>query len=109
MTYFNTTHVLGKQLNEYNEKAQSQEDRILRFFLAMYPQKYSASDVWRQCFRQSEAIYATVPLTSVRRAITNLYNSGDLVKTNEQKDGVYGRPEYLWKISTQHLQGDLFR
>ena len=108
MTYFNTTHTLGKQLVEYEQTADSQEERILRFFLAMYPQKYTASDVWRQCFRESSCIYNRTPLTSVRRAITNLYNAGDLVKTDNQKTGVYGRPEYFWKISTKHLQGDLF-
>ena len=108
MTYYNTTHVLGKQLNEYTEKAKSQEDRVLRFFLAMYPQRYTASEVWRQCFRESSAIFNKTPLTSVRRAITNLYNEGDLVKTERIKDGIYGRPECIYKLCEKHTQGDLF-
>lgn len=105
MTYFNTTHALGKELSEYREKAKCQEETILRFMLRHHRTNWTASDIWRECFRQQ---LRPVPLTSVRRAITNLYNAGDIFKTQDQKEGIYGRPEYFWKISTKHLQGDLF-
>ena len=109
MTYFNTTHVVGKQLTEYTEKAANQEEQVLRFFLARYPQQYTASEVWRQCFRESSCIFNKTPITSVRRAITNLYNAGDLVKTELIRDGIYGRPESIYRLSRKHHQGDLFK
>ncbi len=39
------------------------------------------------------------PLTSVRRAITNLSTDGDLIKTNDTVIGIYGKPEHLWKLN----------
>lgn len=38
------------------------------------------------------------PLTSVRRAITNLSTDGELVKTNDKVTGIYGKPEHLWRL-----------
>ena len=39
------------------------------------------------------------PLTSVRRAITNLSSDGELVKTNDKVTGIYGKPEHLWRLN----------
>jgi DNA-binding transcriptional regulator PaaX len=36
------------------------------------------------------------PLTSVRRALTNLSKQGKLIKTDEKKKGIYGRDEFIW-------------
>jgi hypothetical protein len=38
------------------------------------------------------------PITSVRRAITNLTTAGELVKTNNTVTGMYGKPEHLWSL-----------
>jgi|TARA_A100001035_G_scaffold220634_1_gene180709 hypothetical protein len=38
------------------------------------------------------------PITSVRRAITNLTTAGELVKTNSTVTGMYGKPEHLWSL-----------
>ena len=40
--------------------------------------------------------YKNVPLTSIRRAITNLETEGLLEKTNIQKPGVYGKKNHCW-------------
>jgi hypothetical protein len=109
MSYYNTTHVLGKKLHEYTEKAKCQEEKILRLFMAYPTHKYTASHVWMISFKQNLAIRATVPLTSVRRALTNLYNAGYIIKTDKQAIGEYGRPEYYWKLAPQYSQGDLFK
>ena len=49
-----------------------------------------------------------VPLTSIRRALTNLTNAGELVKTDKQMKGMYGRPEHQWRLAPKHDQGELF-
>jgi len=46
------------------------------------------------------------PLTSIRRAMSNLSTRGLLVKTNKQHPGLYGRPEYYWKLPEPE-QGEL--
>jgi predicted ArsR family transcriptional regulator len=106
MTYFNTTHRAGKELAEYKEKATSQEELILRYFLSRPKQFATPSKVLRRCFICHGQ---NVPITSVRRAMTNLTKSGDLVKTEHTMIGVFGRPEYFWQLAPKHRQKDLFQ
>ena len=35
------------------------------------------------------------PLTSIRRAMTNLSNEGKLIKTDVKIEGMYGKQEHL--------------
>ena len=63
---------------------------------------WSPSEILIYCMKH------TVPLTSVRRAVTNLTNRGDLVKTDKQVKGPYGRPEYQWRLAHKYDQRNLF-
>lgn len=95
MTYYNTTDASGETLQRYRAGTDSQEARILAWLANAFTAKnYTPSEVLRFCFHNA------VPLTSVRRALTNLCNDRQLVKTRERRDGPYGRPEYAWRLST---------
>ena len=37
-------------------------------------------------------------ITSVHRCITDLTKEGHLEKTTRKRKGIYGRPEYIWKL-----------
>lgn len=89
--YFNTTNETGQTLKTYQAKATEQERRILAIMqdLGMA----SPSQV-------HAAIGKTCPLTSVRRAMTNLTNAGRLVKMEQKVVGAFGRREHVWKIVT---------
>lgn len=39
------------------------------------------------------------PITSVRRAITNLTSAGYLIKTGYMKIGQYGMPNHTWQLA----------
>lgn len=43
--------------------------------------------------------YPEIPLTSVRRAVTDLEKSGRLEKTGAMRAGGYGKPNHVWKIN----------
>jgi predicted HTH transcriptional regulator len=88
MSYFNTTNESGKQLEIFEQTAKNQEEQILEL-MKLY-KKLSPSDV--------NKYFTNYPLTSVRRALTNLSNQGKLIKTNEKKLGIYGREEYIWSV-----------
>jgi hypothetical protein len=87
-SHFNTTKESGKQLSLLNEIAINQEEKVLELF-TIY-KKLSPSDVWKY--------YQNYPITSIRRALTNLSNKGKLIKTDEKKIGIYGRNEFIWEI-----------
>lgn len=101
-TYHNTTETLGTELKLYQDKAKSQEVRILAFLLEDPVRPITPSVAVRWIFKDS------VPITSVRRALTNLTNAGELVKTNAQVKGPYGRPEFIWKLASKYNQREMF-
>jgi len=99
--YHNTTESVQPELGKYREQAKSQELTILKAFRNQFPYS-SPSEVCNLIFNN------TVPITSVRRALTNLTNSGDLVKTNFQVKGPYGRPEFIWELADKYKQQEMF-
>ena len=90
-SYFNTTISTGPELNRFEAKAKSQEQRILKW-LEINPCRMTPSEIRYQVFGND------VPITSVRRALSNLTRDHRLVKTCKQVKGPYGRPEFMWRL-----------
>ena len=93
--YYNTTRSAGGELRRFKGKAANQAQKILNYFREFEPFGYTPSEICRLVFRDK------VPLTSVRRAMTDLTSARFLTKTDEQKRGPYGRPEYVWRLRGQ--------
>ena len=81
--YFNTTNESSDTLKENVEKAKSQNERILNFFRAHPNTSYTPFYI------QNVLGMKDTPITSVRRTITTLTNSGDLEKTERKSEGRY--------------------
>ena len=92
-SYHNTNKEKGSVLIKSNTKASRQEMVILNYFRANYNVNLSAEDVLREI-----SFANPVPITSVRRAITNLANEGYLEKTSIMKVGNYGKQIHTWQI-----------
>ena len=105
MSYFNTTNSSGAQLQQYQGTAKAQEAHILKIFQNRVGYAFAPSEVRAMVV---SVVQADVPITSIRRAMTNLTTAGQLEKTSQQKPGPYGRPEYLWRLKTnQPSKSDL--
>lgn len=89
MSYFNTTNESGTTLKNNVAKAKSQEVIIFTLF--------SPSLNWSPA--ELQGYFINMPITSIRRALTNLTKQGKLIKTNEKRIGMYGRSEYVWKLN----------
>jgi hypothetical protein len=92
--YYNTNKEVGETLNKSIIKSKTQEENLLVMFKDNI--KLSASQAW--------IIYGKerlVPITSIRRAITNLYNREELIKTNETTAGIYGKSEHIYQYNKQ--------
>jgi len=98
-SYFNTNKETGATLAASKKKAKSQEDIILAYARKNPGWIFSPSMV-------QNVVLSNAPLTSIRRAITNLTKRGKLEKTNMQVMGIYGKKEYCWTLKTG--QGSLF-
>jgi hypothetical protein len=90
--YYNTTGSAGALLVEREVNAKTQQELILEFFARVPGMQYSPSQV-------QQRLGLKCPLTSVRRAITNLTTDGKLRKTSKQIDGPYGHAEYTWTLA----------
>lgn len=91
-SFYNTTSETGPALKESEQKAKNQEEKVLAFFEEAAGHCFGPSTIHAE-------VLPTVPLTSVRRAITNLTKAGKLLKTTHQRIGVYGKNEYLWCLN----------
>mgnify|MGYP003113905832 FL=1 len=87
--YYNTTNETGNDLKESHKKAESQQKKILDIFKTS--KEASPSQVML-------ALPVGTLITSVRRCITDLTKEGHLEKTTRKRKGIYGRPEYIWKL-----------
>jgi len=106
MSYHNTNQLSGIALSRAIKKATSQENIVLLFFKA-YPHRSYAPHEIRNLL---EMELSNAPLTSIRRAMSNLKNNGRLIKTDEMIDGPYGSPvhRYRLNINKKPIQPSLF-
>lgn len=93
MGFHNTIHQDGSELGKSRFKANAQEQLILNFFLSNPVGEFTPFEV-------KDALNLDgVPITSIRRAISNLTEDEELIKTDTQKEGGYGKPNYCWKLN----------
>jgi len=95
--FYNTISFSGDDLKKENAKAKKQEDLILALFKANPSKNLSPSQVHTILCRKYN-IYP--PITSIRRALTNLTGRLELIKTDETVPGMYHLPERTWKLAT---------
>lgn len=90
MPFYNTNQENSKESSESFLKAANQETAILGLFSAAnFPM--SPSMVYK-------ALGEKWPITSIRRAITDLTDEGKIVKTQKTTKGIYGKKEHLWEL-----------
>ncbi len=94
--FFNTNNTLKHDLPKENQTAKCQQDIVLNLFKTDYS-KWTASLVWEQLLTRGK-IHQHTPLTSIRRAISNLHRAGYLEKENETRIGLFGKNERYYRL-----------
>jgi len=94
--HYNTTNEKGSRLKDLNNKANSQEDLILRCF-KNYKRPLTPWQI-HKIFEQS-SFHNAMEITSIRRALTNLTDGGRLRKTSRKRDSPKGGSEYFWVVA----------
>ena len=101
MAYYNTNQETGNTLKGSWKKTDRQEDLILEFFQRNHGLSFSPEII-------NKRVLPAVPLTSVRRAITNLTNDGRLRKTSVMVKGKYGKKIHTWMAVVTEEQLRIF-
>ena len=99
MTYYKTTHLTNDELQERIRTADTQEKVIQDFFNKHPTEKFTASDLEVR-LKEENRIGENVPITSIRRAMTNLKNDGRINKLYSFKKGPYGMKEHYYQLPT---------
>ena len=93
ISFHNTTKLSGQPLADAETHCRNQEERILYLF-RVYDTPMTPSEV----FKKWQLVWPVIPLTSVRRGLSNLTKRGELEMTDELVTGVYGALEHYWKL-----------
>ena len=94
VAYHQTTALTPQQARDYERAASTQDAVVLEVFHASAG-PLTPSQVWARCSREGR----NWPLTSIRRAISNLTRDGALVKLDFVQNGPWGRPESMWQVA----------
>lgn len=98
--YYNTNNESGINLQKSESKALTQEDIILAYFEKHPNEMFPAHRILASCF------FDSTPLTSVRRAITNLESDGkiELMPNEYMVPGLFGKQVHVWRYIQQQGQ-----
>ena len=89
MAFYNTINLDKKELQKALRKSEKQKDQVLAVFRTSKEPLTPA-----EVFTFLNGYY---PIGSIRRAITDL-TGYELVKTEIMREGLYGSPNYCWKL-----------
>ncbi len=92
MTYYNTNKLQGDDLLSARIRGGKQEEIVLELFIRLKRSLLTPPEV-------QEWALPEAPLTSVRRAMTDLTKEGYLIKTKVKKTGLYGQPNFCWRLN----------
>ena len=93
MSYYNTTKQKANNLKDWELKALSQEMLVKKFMELNKDLSFTPFEI-QEAFVEEDVIW---PITSVRRALTNLTKEKAIIKTDELVPGDFGRPNYKWQ------------
>lgn len=99
-SYFNTNSEQGETLQKSETQARTQEEKVFRFMADRQATGFTAHEIHN--------IFPQWPITSIRRAMTNLMNNGRLIKTSTQRKGEYQKLTYVYEVKKEYSQGILF-
>ncbi len=98
--YYNTNKDTGETLSNSQVITVSQEDRIYEYCKTFKPYDIAPHHL-------TGLFSENTPITSIRRALTNLEKWGKLIKTDRMVMGSYGKMVHTWRI--KEVQMDLFK
>lgn len=107
--WFNTICFEGSDLLGEIDRCNKQQDAIYQVFKQNPGVLLTPFQVLKICI-YLEAVGKNTPVTSIRRAMTNLTEAGLLVKTDQKIIEEYGKPNFQWKLfepEVKQVQGKL--
>ncbi|MGN7818819.1 hypothetical protein ACTJJB_01745 [Chitinophaga sp. 22536] len=99
MTYYNTTHLTGRQLANQIKAARGQQTIIAEYFRKHPKKKITASELTKH-LKARALLSKRTPITSIRRALSDLKSKGAIQMLAQTRIGPYKQPEHLFQKTT---------
>lgn len=94
-SFHNTIHFSDEEVKAADAVCKTQEDRIMAIF-----HKHNRPLTPFELESLYCEIYPRIPITSIRRSLTNLTSEKKLIKSDKaDKSGEYGKPNHSWRIN----------
>ena len=90
--FHNTIGLVPSEHREKEKKAINQNDKILGLFKDHKYCDFTPAEVYLKFGQQ-------IPLTSIRRCMSDLTKAGDLVKTDNKRKGLFNEINYTWTLN----------
>ena len=103
--FYNTIDLTGHELEKAKADTLKQEELIEAIYKRNAGKAISPSQILDVVNKHYGLNW---PLTSCRRAITNLTKETVLIKLKSMVDGIYGKPEHTWRFNSKVIQQNLF-
>jgi len=99
MAYYNTNRETGSTLSLSWGKADKQENMILEIFSDKMRHTLNGLAPHQVRDQLVQRYGKRYPLTSIRRAISNLTDNGKLMKLERMVMGNYGKKVHTWRLN----------
>ena len=98
ISFHNTTNLESSELQEATSKALTQDEEVLHLFRVFDKLTLTPERIHKYLQDTNPNKYRNVPLTSIRRAFSNLKRKGLIYKTDAMVRGNYGMKVNSWKL-----------
>lgn len=92
--FHNTIGARGQMLFDFEASVEKQEMVIMNYMKTHCSESFTPIQLWD---RLNKLGY-NYPLTSIRRALSNRTDTGELTMHEEKKNEMYGKPNHLWQF-----------
>lgn len=101
MPFYNTIHAEQQTLIDFEYNNLNQSEKVLAYFKIHHTRSFTPFDV-QTAFTKMGYNY---PITSIRRAITDLTIQGSLIMHPKEhmKVGGFGKPNHTWQFNPLKL------
>lgn len=96
-SFHNTVNESGQTLIGFEKKAKGQELDVLDIFKSKYSVTLTPEMALTWLRSRYPKAYANTPITSIRRAFSNLKNRGKIYRLETKIYGDFGKKVHCWK------------
>jgi len=97
VNFYNTIHLKGEELKQAFKDVNTQAEKIISFLKLFPNEKFTSCEI-RKFLVDNGIMSERTQETTVKARLTDLLQSGHLIKHNEMREGFYGKPNHLWQL-----------